>query len=97
MRLRDALFLVHPKPRDEAQQAVFDHLVAGTLPVPYTWETELSAAGQVAYPSPAERQAARTRTWETLVASRRLGYMALLRNLRNLLEANVSAETLALA
>lgn len=97
VRLRDALFLVHPKPRDEAQQAVFDHLVAGTLPVPYTWETELSAAGQVAYPSPAERQAARTRTWETLVASRRLGYMALLRNLRNLLEANVSAETLALA
>ncbi|MGI4733741.1 MAG: TROVE domain-containing protein [Janthinobacterium lividum] len=55
VRLRDALFLVHPKPRDAAQQAVFDQLVAGTLPVPYTWETELSAAGQVAYPSPAER------------------------------------------
>jgi 60 kDa SS-A/Ro ribonucleoprotein len=97
VRLRDALFLVHPKPRDEAQQAVFDQLVAGTLPVPYTWETELSAVGQVAYPSPAERQAAVARTWQTLVASRRLGYMALLRNLRNLLEANVSAETLALA
>ncbi len=96
VRLRDALFLVHPKPRDEAQQAIFNHLVAGTLPVPYTWETELSAAGQVAYASPAERQAAITRTWETLVASGRLGYMALLRNLRNLLEANVSAETLAL-
>jgi 60 kDa SS-A/Ro ribonucleoprotein len=97
VRLRDALFLVHPKPRDEAQQAVFNQLVAGTLPVPYTWETELSAAGQVAYASPAERQAALTRTWEALVHSGRLGYMALLRNLRNLLEANVSAETLALA
>ncbi len=96
VRLRDALFLVHPKPRDEAQQAIFNHLVTGTLPVPYTWETELSAAGQVTYDSPAERQAAITRTWETLVASGRLGYMALLRNLRNLLEAKVSAEMLAL-
>jgi 60 kDa SS-A/Ro ribonucleoprotein len=97
VRLRDALFLVHPRPRDEAQQAVFNHLVAGTLPVPYTWETELSAAGQVAYATPAERQAALTCTWETLVRSGRLGYMALLRNLRNLLEAKVSAEVLALA
>lgn len=97
VRLRDALFLVHPKARDEAQQAVFNQLVAGTLPVPYTWESELSAAGQVAYASPAERQAAIARTWETLVSSGRLGYMALLRNLRNLLEAKVSAETLALA
>jgi len=97
VRLRDALFLVHPKPRDEAQQAVFDQLVAGTLPVPYTWETELSATGQVAYPSPNEQQAVLTRTWETLVASPRLGYMALLRNLRNLLETSVSVETLALA
>ncbi len=95
VRLRDALFLVHPKPRDEAQQAAFDQLVAGTLPTPYTWETELSAAGQVAHASPAERAAAVARTWETLVTSGRLGYMALLRNLRNLLEANVSAAVLA--
>jgi 60 kDa SS-A/Ro ribonucleoprotein len=97
VRLRDALFLVHPKARNEAQQAVFNQLVAGTLPVPYTWETELSAAGQVAYATPAERQAALTRTWETLVSSGRLGYMALLRNLRNLLEAKVSVEILVLA
>ena len=97
VRLRDALFLVHPTPRNAAQQAVFNQLVAGTLPVPYTWETELSAAGQVAYPSPTERQAALTRTWEALVASGRLGYMALLRNLRNLLEANVNDEALTQA
>ena len=97
VRLRDALFLVHPKPRDAGQQSVFDQLVAGTLPTPYTWETELSAAGQVAYATPAERQAAITQTWEVLVASGKLGYMALLRNLRNLLEANVSHATLAQA
>jgi hypothetical protein len=97
VRLRDALFLVHPKPRDAGQQAVFNQLVAGTLPTPYTWETELSAAGQTTYATPDERQAAITRTWETLVASGKLGYMALLRNLRNLLEANVSAEALGQA
>jgi 60 kDa SS-A/Ro ribonucleoprotein len=97
VQLRDALFLVHPKPCNEAQQAVFDQLVSGTLPTPYTWETELSAVGQVAYATPAARQAAVARTWEALVASRRLGYMALLRNLRNVLEAKVSAETITQA
>ncbi|WP_046243367.1 TROVE domain-containing protein [Hymenobacter terrenus] len=91
VRLRDALFLVHPNAKDEAQQALFNQLVRGELPTPYTWETELSAVGQQAYANPAERAAAVARTWETLIASGKLGYMALLRNLRNILEANVSA------
>ncbi len=94
VRLRDALFLVHPTARDVAQQALFDQLVRGELPTPYTWETELSAVGQAAYATPDERAAAVAHTWETLVASGKLGYMALLRNLRNILEANVSAETI---
>ena len=95
VRLRDALFLVHPTAKDAAQQALFDQLVRGELPTPYTWETELSAAGQTAYATAADRAAAVTRTWETLIASGRLGYMALLRNLRNILEAGVSAESMA--
>jgi len=57
----------------------------------------LSAAGQVTYAIPAEHQVAVARTWEALVASGKLGYMALLRNLRNLLEANVNADTLGQA
>ena len=92
VRLRDALFLVHPTPRNEAQQVLFDQLVAGTLPTPYTWETELSALGQATYATPAERTAAFREKWEALIASGKLGYMALLRNLRNILEAGVSAE-----
>jgi hypothetical protein len=90
VRLRDALFVVHPKARDDAQQALFNQLVRGELPTPYTWETELSAVGQQAYATEAERQTAVRTTWETLIASGKLGYMALLRNLRNILEANVS-------
>ncbi|UYZ63714.1 TROVE domain-containing protein [Hymenobacter weizhouensis] len=94
VRLRDALFLVHPAAKNAEQQALFDQLVAGTLPTPYTWETELSALGQVSYATPDERAAAFRQKWEELLASGKLGYMALLRNLRNILEADVAAETM---
>ncbi|MBF9143271.1 TROVE domain-containing protein [Hymenobacter properus] len=94
VRLRDALFLVHPNAKDEAQQALFDQLVRGELPTPYTWETELSAVGQGTYASDADRQTAVRQTWETLIGSGKLGYMALLRNLRNIMEANISAATM---
>ena len=94
VRLRDALFLVHPHAKDEAQQALFNQLVRGELPTPYTWETELSAVGQGSYATDADRQTAVRQTWETLIGSGRLGYMALLRNLRNILDANVSAQAM---
>ncbi|MCB2408808.1 TROVE domain-containing protein [Hymenobacter lucidus] len=92
VRLRDALFLVHPTARSTEQQTLFDQLVQGTLPTPYTWETELSALGQTKFASAEERAAAFRHAWETLIGSGKLGYMALLRNLRNILEADVSAQ-----
>jgi 60 kDa SS-A/Ro ribonucleoprotein len=94
VRLRDALFLVHPNAKDAAQQALFDQLVRGELPTPYTWETELSAVGQAAYATEADRQTAVRLTWETLIISCKLGYIVLLRNLRNIFEANVLAPVL---
>lgn len=90
VKLRDALFLVHPKAKDEAQQALFDRIVAGTLETPYTWETELSALGQQAFDTPETREAAVRAKWEELIGSCKVGYMAILRNLRNILEAGVS-------
>ncbi|SET09818.1 TROVE domain-containing protein [Hymenobacter actinosclerus] len=95
VRLRDALFLVHPRPRDAAHQALFDQLTAGTLPTPYTWETALSALGQQAFATPADRAAAFRQRWTELIGSGKLGYMVLLRNLRNILEAAVPADALA--
>lgn len=92
VRLRDALFLVHPKAKDERQQEVFDGIVNNSLPTPYTWETELSALGQSSFASPQEKKAAFRAKWEELIDSGKLGYMALLRNLRNLLNAGVSGE-----
>jgi hypothetical protein len=49
IKLRDALFIVHPKAKDESQQAIFNKIATDELAVPYTWETELSALGQVKY------------------------------------------------
>lgn len=91
IRLRDALFLVHPKALTETQQELFAKIATDCLPVPYTWETELSALGQVKFESPELRARAITAKWEELIDSSKVGYMALLRNLRNILEADVSA------
>ncbi|MNS71741.1 TROVE domain protein [compost metagenome] len=90
VKLKDALFLVHPKAKDEAQQAIFNKLVNNTLQTPYTWETELSQLGQIKFYNEFEKQKAFTQKWEELIDSGKVGYMALLRNLRNILEANVS-------
>lgn len=75
--LRDVLFLCHAKPRDEAQAAVFKKLVDGTLETPDTWEANLSAGAD------------KKGTFERLIRENKLGYMALLRNLRKMLEVGV--------
>ena len=89
VKLRDALFLVHPKAKDEKQQALFDKIVNRQLETPYTWETELSALGQQQFASDEEKTVAFRHKWEELILSGKLGYMALMRNLRNMLQAEV--------
>ena len=90
VKLRDALFLIHPKAKDEKQQAIFDKIASDTLDVPYTWEVELSALGQEKFASEQLKREAFARKWEELIHSEKVGYMALMRNLRNMLEAQVS-------
>ena len=92
VRLRDALFLVHPKAKDEAQQVIFDKITSKSLAVPYTWETELSALGQTKVETEEARAEAFRLKWEELIDSGKVGYMALMRNLRNILESEVSHE-----
>ena len=75
IKLRDVLFLVHAKPKDEQQAADWKALVEGTLAAPDTWEVALSAG--------ADKKA----TFERLIREGQLGYLALLRNLRNMTEA----------
>jgi len=92
VRLKDALFLVHPKAKDEGQQALFNKIANDALAVPYTWEVELSNVGQLNYDSNQQKEAAFREKWEELIDSGRLGYMAMMRNLRNILQAKVSAK-----
>src|SRR5215813_6128864 len=75
IKLRDVLFLCHAKPRGEAQAEVWKKLVSGTLTTPDTWEVALSSGAD-------KREA-----WERLLRERKLGGLALLRNLRNIREA----------
>ena len=79
VKLRDVLFLAHPKPKNAEQAATWKALVDGTLPPPDTWEVALSAGAD------------KKTTWERLISEGRLGYLALLRNLRNMDQAAVDA------
>lgn len=85
VRLRDVLRLIHAKPATEEQAVLWKHLVEGELTTPDTWETALSAG--------ADKRATFTR----LLAENRLGYLALLRNLRGMLEVGVDAELISAA
>lgn len=77
IKLRDVLFLVHAKPKDEAQAALWKQLAERKLAAPDTWEVALSGGGD------------KRETFERLLAERKLGYLALLRNLRNMDQAGV--------
>lgn len=85
VRIRDVLFLVHAKPKDAAQEAVWKQLVDGTLASPDTWEVALSSGGD------------KRASFERLIAEKKLGGLALLRNLRLMQQAGVERETIAKA
>lgn len=74
--LTDVLRLVHPDPKAENADARA-RLAAGTLRTPDTWETNLSAGAD------------KRETFTRLIKDGKLGYMALLRNLRNMDSAGV--------
>ncbi|MCA1475154.1 TROVE domain-containing protein [Bradyrhizobium sp. NBAIM08] len=83
VRIRDVLFLVHAKPKDADQAKVWKQLVDGELASPDTWEVSLSAGKN------------KRETFERLIAERKLGGLALLRNLRLMQNAQVLRETIA--
>jgi len=83
VRIRDVLFLVHAKPKDEGQEKVWKQLVDGTLPSPDTWEVSLSSGKD------------KRETFERLIADKKLGGLALLRNLRLMQKAEVPRATIS--
>lgn len=75
VKMRDLLCLCRPKPLSKEQEDLWKRCLEGKLETPYTWETELSAKGNT------------KEVWEELIASHKVGYMAMLRNLRNIINA----------
>ncbi|MCX7749897.1 MAG: TROVE domain-containing protein [Clostridia bacterium] len=78
VKLRDILCFVHPKARDEKQSGLWKRLLEGTLETPVTWETEVSAKGN------------KREVWERLIDENKLGYMAMMRNLRNIIKSRAA-------
>ena len=89
--LVDVVNLVHP-PHTEA----LAKLVKGTLKAAETWETRLTQAGQAAE-SEDEASELKREAWVKLVRDRKIGYFALLRNLRNILQTAPEVEAEAIA
>jgi len=77
IKLRDVLFLAHGKPKDTDQSDMWKRLVSKQLEVPDTWEVALSAGAD------------KKETFTRLLKEGNLGYLALLRNLRNMSESGV--------
>lgn len=78
VKMRDLICLCRPRPQTSKQEDLFKRCLENCLETPLTWESELSAHGNNA------------ETWEKLIDSGKVGYMALLRNLRNIIKANPS-------
>lgn len=77
VKLRDALFLCHAVAKNDQQAADWKKLIAGELQPPDTWEVALSSGAD------------KRETWMRLMREDRLGALALLRNLRGMLDAKV--------
>ena len=77
IKLRDVMFLVHPKPLNEYETLLFQKVANRTLKTPETWETMLSAGKD------------KKESWTYLINEGKIGGLALLRNLRNMVKAGI--------
>jgi len=89
--LVDVVNLVHPVPTDKNKEAL-EKLVKGTLVSKDTWETKLTQIGQDSNLSVTEKFEKRSQAWKDLLTEGKLGYMAMLRNIRNILQDDPSLE-----
>lgn len=77
VKLRDVMFLCHPKPTNDEEALLFKKIAERTLTVPDTWEVALSAGED------------KKATWSRLIQEHRLGGLAMLRNIANMRKAAV--------
>lgn len=80
MKLRDVLRMTHPNARRDDTTKAMGECVNDTLPMPKSWETELSARGNT------------KEVWDELISENKVGIMACLRNLRNMIKAGADID-----
>ena len=83
IKLRDVMFMCHPKPANDEQAEIWKGLANGTLGSADTWEVRQSAGTEK------KTEVDKRERWEAMLREGKLGYLALLRNLRNMLDAGV--------
>jgi 60 kDa SS-A/Ro ribonucleoprotein len=93
VKLVDVVNIVHPIPT-ERNRIALESLIKGELKNTETWEAKLSQAGQLAE-SEEDLTKLKGDAWVELLTTRKLGYFALLRNLRNIITQSPSAIELA--
>lgn len=82
IKLRDVMFLVHPKPQDKEQEKLFKKIANNELKQFDTWEDRLSSGED------------KKTVFTELLGSGKLGALALLRNLRGMSEAGVLTDVI---
>jgi hypothetical protein len=87
VKLKDVLRIVHPKGSTEEQGALFKRIMTDTMAVADTWEAKLSQNGQL---DEKEKKSKADLWGDMLAKGKGFGYMALLRNLRNMWEAPIT-------
>ena len=83
VKLIDVVNIVHPTPTYRNSHAL-ELLVKGELKNTETWESKLSSVGQQAE-SDEDLAELKSNAWSELIETKKIGYFALLRNLRNII------------
>jgi 60 kDa SS-A/Ro ribonucleoprotein len=85
IKLVDIINISHPVPADEIRAKLYKDILEGNLKSTGTWETKLTQAGQKAK-TDEEKIQLKKDAWISLIDEKKIGYFALLRNMRNILE-----------
>lgn len=82
IKLRDVLFLVHAKPKNQYETELFNKVANRTLTPPETWEVLLSRGDD------------KKKTWTKLITEKKIGGLAMLRNIANMQKASVEKKVI---
>lgn len=83
VKLKDIYLMCRPSPTNQEQYEMWRRMIANELATPVTWETQLATRGNT------------KEVWEELLQNNNVGYMAMLRNLRNIIQSKAGNVELA--